>query len=366
MKKCLLLGTVLGIIGLVLIILTIPAPAPAAEKTIHWRMATCWPPSIPLIEADRKFVEIVNSISSGRLKIKLFTAGEIVPAFELLDAVANGVVQGGFDWPGYWAGKNSAFGILGAFPMLLTGVDYQLWIHEGGGAEIFNEVYGKLGLVYFSHSCMFSESGVRANKPIYKLEDYKGLKIRMSGRPQGEILKQLGASQVMLSGGEVYQALEKGTIDGGEFSMPSLDWPMGFGEVTKFWCSPGWHQPGSPLGIMINEKAWAKLPDDLKLLVEYAAMATYTWGTSYFEYGNIDATRKFLEKGTTITRLNDKDLLKLQEIAMQVLVKESKKNPLFAKVARSQVKFLKDIAKWRTIGAPFGYGRNIPNLPEIE
>ena len=364
MKKLLSTGTCLAFLGIFLLIVV--GSSSVWAGTINWRMASVWPPSIPLIEADKKFVQIVNELSSGRLKIKLFSAGEVVPPFQVLDAVSDGVVQGGFDWPGYWAGKNTAFSLLGSFPMLLTAVDYQLWIFHGGGAALYNEVYGKFGVVYFPHACMFAESGVRANRPISKLADYKGFKIRMSGRPQGEILKRLGASQVMLSGGEVYQALEKGTIDGGEFSMPSLDWPMGFAEVTKYWCAPGWHQPGSPIGLMINKKAWEELSDDLKALVRYAAMATYTWATSFFEYGNIEATKNFLEKGVKISKLSEKDLLKIQEISMEILEKLSKENPLFAKVARSQINFLKNIDQWREISAPFSYGRNMANLPDIK
>lgn len=364
MKKILTSKSCFKIVAFLIVVVFYSAPAKA--ETINWRMSTVWPPSIPFIEADRKFVQIVNQISAGRLKIKLFTAGEIVPPYQLFDAVSDGVVQGGFDWSGYWAGKNTAFALLGAFPMLLTAVDYQLWIYEGGGAQLFNEVYGKFGMVYFPHGCVFAESGIRGNKPITKLADYKGLKLRMSGRPQGEILKRLGASQVMLSGGEVYQALEKGTIDGAEFSVPSLDWPMGFAEVTKYWCSPGWHQPGSPIGIMINKKAWEKLPEDLKAVIEYAAMATYTWSTALLEYRNAEATKKLLEKGIKITRLSEKDLSRIQEISMEVLEKLSKENPLFAKVARSQINFLKSIDQWREISAPFSYGRNIENLPDIK
>jgi len=338
----------------------------AFAEAIRWKMASVWPGSFILVNADKKFIEIVNKLSNGRLTIDFAAGGEVVPAFELLDAVSSGVIQGGFDWPGYWAGKNSAFSLLGSFPMLLTAGDYQMWIYQGGGLDAYNEVYGKFNLVYFPHSCQFSESGVRANKPINTLEDYKGLKIRMGGKPQGAILKELGASQVMLSGGEVYQALEKGIVDGAEFAMPSIDKAVGLDEVTKFWCSPGWHQPASPLGIMINKDAWNKLPNDLQELIKYAAMACYNWSTAYFEYGNIGATKEMLDKGIKITRLSDEDLDKIQKIANMVLVEESKKNALFKKVAQSQVKFLRDISQWRSISSPFSYGRNITDFPNLE
>ena len=350
----------------VFLIVLVSYSVPVKAEVINWRMSTVWSPGIPFIEADRKFVEIVNKIGTGRFQIKLFTSGEIVPAYQLFDTVTQGVVEIGSDWAGYWAGKNSAFSMLGSFPMLLMGVDYQNWIYQAGGLDLYNEVYGKFGLVYFPHACVFSESGIRGHKPIKTLADYKGLKLRMSGKPQGEILKRLGASQVMLAGGEVYQALEKGTVDGAEFSGPALDWPMGFAEVTEYWCTPGWHQPGSPIGIMINKKAWEKLPEDVKAVIEYAAMATYTWATSRLEYNNAQCTTKFLEKGIKVTRLSDKDLAKLEDMSMDVLKELCKENPLMAKIARSQINFLKTMSQWREISTPFSYGRNIPDLPDIE
>ncbi|MEE4352534.1 MAG: TRAP transporter substrate-binding protein DctP [Desulfatiglans sp.] len=364
MRRSFIKETALGIATSLFLIVAISGGVRA--ETIHWKMASCWPPSIPLIESDKKFVKFVNEASGERLKIKLFTAGQICPPFELLDNVSSGVVQVGGDWAGYWAGKDTAFSLIGSFPMLMGAVDYQLWLYEGGGIELCNEVYNKFGVRWLPHSVLFSESGIRSNKPIESLNDYKGMKIRLSGRPQGEVLKRIGGTQVMLSGGEIYQALEKGTIDGGEFSGPSLDWPMGFAEVTKYWCSPGWHQPGSVLSIVINQKAWEKLPDDLKKLVECAAMATFNTGTAWLEYGNINATKKFIEKGVKLSRLNDEDLAKIQEISFEVLVNESKKNPLFAKIAKSQIKFLNDMAHWREISAPFSHGRNVRKLPNID
>ncbi len=335
-------------------------------RTYVWRMGTTWTPSIALIDADRHFVKLVNELSGGKLKIRLYSAGELVPAFELFDAVARGTLQAGGDWPNYWAGKNTAFDLLGSYPMGLTPIDYAVWIYQGGGLELYNKVYGKYGMVYFPHAVTPMESGVRGHKPIRTLADFKGLKIRMSGRTQGKILRDLGAAQVMLAGSEIYQALEKGTIDAAEFCSPSIDWGMGFAEVTEYWVTPGWHQPASVLGVMINKKAWDQLPEDLKTVVKTAAMANFIWSFTHFEYGNIDAVKKFLAKGTKITRLDDKALDRIQELANKYMVEEAKRNPLFAEIAYSQVKFLKDIAQWRAISTPFTYGRNPKSMPKLE
>ncbi|RJR32996.1 MAG: ABC transporter substrate-binding protein [Desulfobacteraceae bacterium] len=337
----------------------------AAGKPIQWKMTTTWTPAIQLIESDKNYAKIVNELAGDQLQIKFFDGGALVPPFQVFDAVSKGTIDAGGDWPNYWTGKDTVFDLLGSYPYGLTPIDYMVWIYNGGGFELYQEAYGKFGMVYLPHGVTPMESGVRGHKPINSIADYKGLKIRMSGRTQGKILQEIGAAQTMLAGGEIYQALEKGVIDAGEFCSPSIDWGMGFGEVTEYWATPGWHQPASLLGVMINKKKWDALPDNLKNLLKHAAMANFTWSFSYYEYGSIDGTKKFLDKGVKITRLSDEDLVKLQKMANKHTLDNCKENPFFAKVAYSQFKFLKDIAQWRSIASPFTYGRN-PELPDLE
>lgn len=336
-----------------------------SAKTLRWRMGTTWTPSIDLIEADRHFVETVNALSGGELKIKLYSAGELVPAFELFDAVASGTLQAGGDWPNYWSGKSRAFDALGSYPMGLTAIDYAVWIYQYGGLEYYQKVYGKHGLYYLPHAVTPMESGVRSNKPIKSLEDYKGLKIRMSGKTQGQLLEKLGAAQTMLSGGEIYQALGKGVIDGAEFSSPSNDWGMGFNEVTKYWVTPGWHQPASVLGVMINKKTWNNLSDQQKNLLKNAAMANFIWSYTYFQKGAVEATDKFIEDGTNITRLSDEELQEIQELTNKLTIETAEKDPLFAEVIFAQYKYLEKMSKWRGLSQPFTFGRNI-EMPDME
>jgi TRAP-type mannitol/chloroaromatic compound transport system substrate-binding protein len=339
--------------------------AGAADKPIRWKMSTTWTPSIQLIEADRNFAKIVNELAGDQLQIKFFEGGSLVPPFEIFDAVAKGTLDAGGDWPNYWTGKDTVFDLLGSYPYGLTPIDYMVWIWQGGGFELYQEAYGKFGMIYLPHSVTPMESGVRGHKPINSIGDYKGLKIRMSGKTQGKILQKIGAAQTMLAGGEIYQALEKGVIDAGEFCSPSIDWGMGFGEVTEYWATPGWHQPASLLGVMINKKKWDELSDHMRNLLKTAAMANFTWGFTFFEYESIDGTKKFLDKGIKVTRLGDADLAELQKLTNQLTLESCKENPLFAKVAHSQFKYLKDISTWRDIASPFTYGRN-PELPDLD
>jgi len=362
-KRIFLSNWLMTLIGFLVFVAFVPTVVEG--KTITWKYTTTWTPAIQLIEGDRHFVKTANELTRGELKLKFFEGGSLVSPFEVFGAVSDGTIEAGGDWPNYWAGKDTVFDLLGSYPFGLTPIDYMVWIYQGGGFELYQEAYGKFGMVYLPHCVTPMESGVRGHKPINSIADYKGLKIRMSGRTQGKILKDIGAAQTMLAGGEIYQALEKGVIDAGEFCSPSIDWSMGFQEVTEYWASPGWHQPASLTGVMINKKAWDKLPDHLKVALKHAARASFAESFTFFEYGAIDATQKFLDKGIKITRLSDKDLAKLQAIANKHTLESCKENPLFAKVAYSQFKFLKDISQWRTIATPFTYGRN-PVLPDLD
>jgi TRAP-type mannitol/chloroaromatic compound transport system substrate-binding protein len=340
-----------------------------AQQPIKWTMVSTWTPAINLLEGDKNFAKLVNELSSGRLQITVSPAGEIVPATAVFDAVSNGSVECGGDWPSYWAGKNSAFDLLGSFPMGLGQYDAINWYYHGGGKTVFDDLFGKYNMIYFLTSVSPMESGIRARVQIKTLEDYKGKKLRMSGKAQGHILQKLGAAQVMVSGGEIYQALQMATIDGAEFSSPSIDWKMGFGEVTKYNIGPGWHQPSSTFGVMINKRAWEKLPNDLKVIVERAAMANVSYMSSWYESTNIEALIAFKNAGTEISKLSDEELRIIEGYAWEYLVDESAKNPDYMKAALSMFQFLKDFQPTRDAQQPFSQGRkpySWPNLPGLK
>lgn len=337
----------------------------ASDKPIKWKMTSTWTPTISLIEADRQFAKTVNKLLKGRLEIKFFDGGALVPPFGVFNAVKDGTLEAGGDCGVYWSGQNTAFGILAQCPLGPTWIDYMVWIFQGGGWDLYQEMYGKFGMVYLPHGVIPPESGLRGNKPIRSLEDFKGLKVRMSGAIQGMVLKDIGASQVMLAGGEVYQALEKGVIDGGEFSGPGIDWGMSFQEVTTYWAAPGWHQPGTVLGVMINKKEWDRLSTEVQETLKNIAMANFLWSSTYWENSNIGGTKKWMDKGVKVTKLSSEEITKLQKLRNKHLEALSKENPDFAKVTYAQFKFLEDAAQWRDISSPFSYGSN-QELPDLE
>ncbi|GAA0292316.1 TRAP transporter substrate-binding protein DctP [Rhodovulum strictum] len=340
---------------------SLSVPALAADS---WTMTTTWPSSLELIEIDRHFVNLANKLTAGDLTIDFYEGGALVPAGEVFGAVESNTIQAGGDWPGYWAGRDAAFSPLATTASLFNAVDYVNWILEWGGAALYDEIYGNYGMVYLPYGVTNNESGFRTNSPIRSLEDLQGKRLRLSGLEQGKILERLGGSQVSMAGGEIYQALERGVIDGAEFSTPNVDWSGGFQQVTKYWATPGWHQSASLFGVMINKSAWDALSPETQEKLRVAANATLLWSLAFTERRATEAYAQF-DEAVEITRYDDETLARVQEIANEVIVETACANPNSAKVYLSQLEYLADYAKWRDASAPFNLGRT-PNGPDIE
>jgi TRAP-type mannitol/chloroaromatic compound transport system substrate-binding protein len=335
---------------------------PALAQT-SWTMTTTWPSSLELIETDRKFVDLANNLTGDELSIEFFEGGSLVPSGEVFGAVESGTIQAGADWPGYWAGRDAAFSPLATTPSLFNAVDYVNWIQQWGGAELYNEIYGQFGMVYLPYGVTNNEAGFRTNEPIRNLEDLQGKRLRLSGLEQGKLLEQLGGNQVSMSGGEIYQSLERGVIDGAEFSTPNVDWSAGFQQVTDYWATPGWHQSASVFGVMINKSAWDALSSETREKLEIAADATLLWSLAFTEKRATEAYAKF-EDAVEINRYDDETLARVQEMANDVIVETACANPNSAKVYLSMVEYLEDYARWRDASAPFNLGRT-PDGPDV-
>ncbi|MHC5655311.1 TRAP transporter substrate-binding protein DctP [Stappia sp.] len=357
-----MLKTSLKYAASIAVLATMAGPALAAET---WTMTSTWPSSLELIETDKHFVELANKLTGGDLKIDFYEGGSLVPAGEVFGAVESGTIQAGGDWPGYWAGRDPAFSPLSTTASLFNAVDYVNWIKQWGGDALYMETYGKFGMVYLPYGVTNNESGFRSNTPIRNLEDLKGKRLRLSGLEQGRLLEKLGGSQVSMAGGEIYQSLERGVIDGAEFSTPNVDYSGGFQQVTKYWSTPGWHQSASVFGVMINKASWDALTPETQEKLKIAADATLLWSLAFTEKRANEAYGKFKEAGIEITRMDDETLAKIQEMANEVIVETACETPSSAKVYLSQLSYLADYSGWREASAPFNLGRT-PNGPDIE
>ena len=310
-----------------------------------------------------KFVEIVEKASGGRIKIDLMATGAIVPAFEVLDAVNKGILDMGNAWPGYWFGKHPAatlFGSVAGGPFGMDSWDWMGWYYLGGGKELYNELLQKelkMNVVAFASSGETNEPQGWFRKPIKSVKDFRGIKFRAGGMA-AEVFKALGMTVVILPGGEIVPAMQRGVIDAGEFSEPSSDMAMGFQDVAKFYFLPGMHQPTGMIENIINKSKWDALPADLKAIIEYASMATQTWWDAAIKLQNA----KDLE--TLVNKHNVKVMETPPEILAEVLnawdkvaEKHSKENAFFSKVYQSQKEYAKRIVPYKKLNeVPYEVG----------
>ena len=326
-------------------------PRGPARAETTWQMTTVWPSSLELIEIDKHFVELANKLTTGDLTIEFFEGGSLVPSGEVFGAVESGTIDAGGDWPGYWAGRDPAFSPLGTTASLFNAIDYVNWIQQWGGKDLYTEIYGRFGMVYLPYGVTNNESGFHTKEPIRSIEDLRGKRLRVSGLEQGRLLNQLGGSQVSMAGGEIYQALERGVIDGAEFSTPNVDWSGGFQLVTKYWATPGWHQSASVFGVMINMRAWQALSPEARQRLQVAADATLLWSLTFTEHRASDAYKKFKDVNE-VNRMDDAALEKIQAMANGVIEDVACENPTSAKVYLSQLEYLADYAGWRAASGP--------------
>jgi TRAP-type mannitol/chloroaromatic compound transport system substrate-binding protein len=332
-------------------------------------MGSTWTPAINLYHGDKAMISYLKNISGGDFEIQWFPSGSLMKAFEYFDACSKGVVEAVGDWSSYWVGKDPAFDFLGSMPYGFTNMDYVVWYYQFGGQALYNEAYGNFGMRYFNLGATTSESGFRTTEktgPIKTLADYKGKKMRTPARATIEILKQLGAAPVKMAGGEIYLAVERGTLDGAEFSAPGIDWEMGFAEITKYWSVPCWFQPASQVGVMVNEKAFQKLSKQHQAMLEVSARAAAMESLTFYEADSGRAIEKFVEKGTEIVKLDDAALAKLDELSGQYIIKTAQERKgLFAKILKSQMEYLNEYKDWRDMTGKFGYGFHPSYVDEV-
>ena len=232
-----------------------PAAPVATQETIEWKMVTTWPKNFPGLGTGANYLaELIGQMSGGRLKVKVYGAKELVPAFEIFDAVSNGTAEMGHGAAYYWKGKSEAAQFFAAVPFGLTAQEMNAWLYHGGGMELWKEVYEPFGLVPTAAGNTGVQMGGWFNKEINAVADLEGLKMRIPGLG-GEVLKRAGGTPVSLPGGEIFPSLQSGAIDATEWVGPYNDLAFGLYKAAKHYYYPGWHEPGTTLECFVSKKA---------------------------------------------------------------------------------------------------------------
>lgn len=314
---------------------TLAAPAIARAETFQWKMTTAFPPGQPFYStgpgSSTDFAKRVEAMSNGRLKIKVFHAGELVPAFQGFDAVRQGVVECN-SWVSYFgAGKVPAAQFFGAVPFGMSTQGQNAWFYAGDGIKLWHEVYEPLGLVAFPMGTTGVQMTGWFNKEINSLADMKDLRLRIPGLA-GKAYARIGVDVKVLPGGEIFPALERGVIDAAEWVGPAQDKILGLNKAARYYYTTGWHEPTTCTELAINKGVWAKLPDDLKAIVENAAMACNLAGHSWAEANNAIALKEFEAGGTELRTLPADVIAGLKKEMGPVYDELAAKDALFKKV----------------------------------
>ena len=317
---------------------------------IEWKLVTTWPKGLPgLGAAPENFARRVNEASGGRLRIKVFGAGEIVPAFEVFDAVSRGVAEAGHGAAYYWKGKIPAAVFYTAVPFGMTAQEANGWLHYGGGLPLWRELYAPFGVIPYAGGSTGVQMAGWFNKRLNNRADLAGLKMRIPGLA-GEVFDAAGGSAVRIAGGEVYTSMQTGVIDAVEWVGPYNDRTLGLMEVGEYYYYPGWHEPGAMLETIINAEALAALPEDLQAIVRIAARATNTDMLDDFTANNSESLQILLRDfDTQVLPLPDDVMDALYEqsqVAIQALVDA---DPMAKKIAASYFTFAEKVRAYHEI-----------------
>ena len=341
--------------------------AQSATDVIEWKLVTTWPKGLPgLGAAPENFARRVNEASGGRLRIKVFGAGEIVPAFEVFDAVSRGVAEAGHGASYYWKGKIPAAVFYTAVPFGMTAQEANGWLHYGGGLALWRELYAPFGVIPFAGGSTGVQMAGWFNKRLNSREDLVGLKMRIPGLA-GEVFDAAGGSAVRIAGGEVYTSMQTGVIDAVEWVGPYNDRTLGLMEVGEYYYYPGWHEPGAMLETIVNAEALAALPEDLQAIVRIAARATNTDMLDDFTANNSESLQILLRDFDTQVLPLPEDVMdalyEQSQIAIQALVDA---DPMAKKIAASYFVFAEKVRTYHEISERAYLNGRDRLLPPVE
>ena len=315
-----------------------------AEAQWKWKAQALWSATETPYKMFEKMLENIKLMTGGRLEIAPFPAGAIVPVTDCLDAVKNNVMQAMWMGPIYFSGKNPAFAALGELSMAWDHpMELDTFMYKGGGMELLRELYKPYG-VYSVGAIIYGMESYPSKIPLKKIEDFKGLKIRVPQGMEAEILTGIGASVIVLPGTEVYSALDKGVIDATNWGTPSMNDRLGFHKIAPYFTYPGWHS--MPVGdFSVRQAEWDKLPADVKEIVE-TSIRRFTWDLieqTFIE--DIETVEKAKAKGATPIAWSAEEKAKMRAESRKVWERWKEKSPQTRKVIETQEAFLRKLGR---------------------
>ncbi len=317
-----------------------------AQATIRWRIASSFPKSLDtLFGVCDVFAKKVSDMSGGKFVITTHAAGELVPAFGVLDAVGNGTVEMANTAPYYFFGKDPTYALDCAIPFGLNARQMAAWMYEGNGLKLLREFYAAANIVNFPMGNTGAQMGGWYRKEIKSVADLKGLKFRVGGFG-GKVAERIGVVPQNIPGGEIYQALEKGTIDAAEWVGPYDDYKLGFYKVAPNYYYPGWWEGGPQLSLYVNKKAYEGLSGEYKAIIESAAAFGHLDMLGKYDYRNAASLKTLVGAGVKLFRF-PKDVMEASFKASQEVYSElSASNPAWKKIYEDYSNYRRDANLW--------------------
>jgi TRAP-type mannitol/chloroaromatic compound transport system substrate-binding protein len=317
-----------------------------AQTNVRWRLASSFPKSLDTIfGAADVFVKRVSDMTGGKFQISVHAAGELMPAFGVVDGLQSGTVEMSHTAPYYFFGKDDCFAIGCAIPFGLNSRQMTSWMYEGNGLKLMREFYAKYNIINLPGGNSGAQMGGWFRKEIKTLDDLKGLKIRMGGFG-GKVLSRLGVVPQNIPGGEIYQSLEKGTIDAAEWVGPYDDQKLGFNKVAPFYYYPGFWEGGAQFDFYINNKAFEGLSPEYKAVVESAAAYAHTQMQARYDARNPGALRSLVGSGTKVLPFPKVIMDAAFNEAQALYAELSASNPSWKKIYEDYAAFRKEQNLW--------------------
>ena len=327
-----------------------PAAASGPRQTYRWKIVTTWPPNFPGVGTSvNELARMINAMSDGRLQIKVFGGGELVPPLQVFDAVSRGTAEMGHGAAYYWKGSAPEAQFFTAVPFGMTAQEMNAWLYYGGGLELWEETYAQFGLIPRPAGNTGVQMGGWFNREINSVGDLGGLKMRIPGLG-GEVLRRAGGAPVSMPGSEIFTSLQTGAIDATEWIGPYNDMAFGLHKAARFYYYPGWHEPGATLECIINKAAFESLPEDLRAIVTVACDAINNRMLAEYTARNAEALERLRdEQKVSIRRLPDDVIDRLRSLSAELLEEMASEDPAIAKVRDSYQTFYARVSAWHDI-----------------
>ncbi len=323
-----------------------PAIGQGTQPEVKWRLASSFPKSLDTIYGGAETIsKRVAAATNGKFQIQVFAAGEIVPAFQVVDAVQNATVQCCHTAPYYFFGKDPTFAFACAIPFGMNVRMQNAWMYHGGGMELMREFFKDYNIVNFPAGNTGAQMGGFFRKEIKTVADMKGLKMRIGGFA-GAVLQKLGLVPQQIAGGDIYPALEKGTIDAAEWVGPYDDEKLGLYKIAKNYYYPGWWEGGPEIDLFVNNKAWEALPKDYQAILEAACYEANVDMPAKYDAVNPAALRRLVAAGVQLRPFPREIMLASWKAANELYAETSATNPRFKKVYDQWVKFRDEDILW--------------------